>query len=133
MSKFAERWGEFVSKWGETPLPNVPQLTANRLRIQPTAAAFAAYCQSRIKTLENSHCTNYDAPELLLMKKNDIATQVECEVAHIANVEMSNELARRVEDNVMNHDEAVTFAKLQSRSCLNALLSPHLHIKKEEE
>lgn len=132
MTEFAERWGEFVSKWSETPLPNVPQLTAERLRIQPTAAAFAAYCESRIKTLEDSHCTAYDAPELLLMKKGDILAQVECEVAHVANVEMSNELARRVEDNVMDHDEAVTFAKLRSRSCLNALLPPHLHMKTEE-
>lgn len=124
MSEFAERWSDFVSKWSKTPLPNVPQLTAARLMIQPTAAAFAAYCESCIKALEGNQCTSYDAPELLLAKKGDILAQVEGDIVHIANVEMSNELARRVKSKTMTHEEAVEFAQSQSRGCLNALLSP---------
>ena len=56
---------------------------------------------------------------------------MECEVAHIANVEMGNELTRLVENNTIEHDEAITFAHSQSLKCLNALLPPELHMKVE--
>ena len=122
MTDFRRSWNQFVAKFAETVLPDVPERTAVHLGFQPTAAGYESYCQAEIKKRENLECTAYDAPELLIAKKNDILANLQCDVTHIANVEMGNALSGLVESKAMEHEAALEFARSEGMQCLNTLL-----------
>ena len=126
MTDFQGLWGTFAKEWAATALPNVPALTAAQLSIEPTPASFDAYCKQRIGQLRSS-VDPYTAPELHALRIKELNAQVLCEAVYVANCVMSNELARRVGESQMEHEEAITFVR-SSRSLLNALLPPHLHM-----
>ena len=128
MTNFKAEWVAFVERFAASHLDTVPELTAQHLKIEPNADAYDAYCRQRMRNLGAAVGGAYVAPEISNMRAKELATQVQGEAVWVANAIMSDELARRVANGTMTSEDALNFARTQSRSCLNALLAPHLQM-----